>query len=294
MDIEKLLYQNPLNFYEFFLLGPLARVYSGKKKTNADGWRNYSNLLIDKFAIHSMAFYHLSEGIVEHKGSTEKVKIMGYDMFTVNAVFRVLMESYITFNHIFVYPNSDDEKQFRFLLWKVDGLLEKTKFRIDYENLPDLKAVREKDKRELSESLLAISQNDFYNILSEEERKKIYDPEKRKSLWKFTLSANKKIRPLKIIELVEQCCKTDAFVNQYKYASIHTHSNFVSLEHFEKTRSKPISNEQTDPLTRLAIFLTALIINDICNIDQNARKEFLLLPLFVQEFIDGISKSIND
>lgn len=83
---------------------------------------NYSNLLIDKFAIHSSSFFHLSEGIIEHKGSTDKVKIKGYDLFTINSVFRVMMETYITFNHIFVEPMTDEEKKFRLYLWKIDGL----------------------------------------------------------------------------------------------------------------------------------------------------------------------------
>jgi hypothetical protein len=255
---------------------------------------NYSNLLIDKFAIHSSSFFHLSEGIIEHKGSTDKIKIKGYDLFTVNSLFRVMIETYITFNHIFVEPKTDEEKQFRFYLWKIDGLFEKKKFKIDYENLPELKIVEEKDKKELSEMLDLIKLNPFYNSLNAIELLKIYDPERRKSLWKFSITENYKVRPLKIIELVEQICKTDAFINTYKYTSVHTHSGFISIEHFEKTRSKPISEEYTDPLTRLAIYLTALIIEDICKIDKNAGTQFLSLPEFFRDFITGINKSIRN
>ena len=161
MNIQKLLYQNPLVFYEYILLGPLTQVYTGKKKTNISSWMNYSNLLIDKFAIHSSSFFHLSEGIIEHKGSTDKIKIKGYDLFTVNSVFRVMIETYITFNHIFLEPKTDDEKQFRFYLWKIDGLLEKKKFKIDYENLPNLKIIQEKDKRELLEMMELIKKKHF-------------------------------------------------------------------------------------------------------------------------------------
>lgn len=294
MNIQKLLYQNPLAFYEYILLGPLTHIYGGKKKTIVSSWMNYSNLLIDKFAIHSSSFFHLSEGIIEHKGSTDKIKIKGYDLFTVNSVFRVMIETYITFNHIFVEPKTNDEKQFRFYLWKIDGLLEKKKFKVDYENLPNLKIIQEKDKLELLEMMELIKENTFYNSLETSELAKIYDPVRRKSLWKFSIIGNNKIRPLKIIELVEQICKTDAFINTYKYASVHTHSGFISIEHFEITRSKPISEEYTDPLTRLAIYLTALIIEDICKIDENAGNQFASLPEFVRDFITGINKSIRN
>ena len=130
MDIQKLLYNNPLTFYEFILLGPLTQLYVARKRTIYTDWRNYANLLIDKFAIHSASFYHLSEGIIEHKGSTEETKIKSYDLFTVNSLFRVMMETYITFNHIFVEPPTDDEKEFRFLLWKIEGFYEKKRFKI--------------------------------------------------------------------------------------------------------------------------------------------------------------------
>lgn len=294
MDIQKLLYQNPLTFYEYILLGPLTHVYYGKKKTNVSNWMNYSNLLIDKFAIHSSSFFHLSEGIIEHKGSTDKVKIKGYDIFTVNSIFRVMMETYITFNHIFVEPMTDEEKKFRFYLWKIDGLFEKKKFKIDYENPPNLKDVAEKDKQELTDTLELIKNCSFYNSLDATELLKIYEPERRKSIWKFSINENKKVRPLKIIELVEQICKTDAFINTYKYASVHSHSGYISIEHFEKTRSKPISDEYTDPLTRLAIYLTAMIIEDICKIDENAGTQFMSLPPFFRDFIKGINKSIRN
>ena len=99
---------------------------------------------------------------------------------------------------------------------------------------------------------------------------------------------------MKIIELVEQICKTDAFINTYKYASVHSHSGYISIEHFEKTRSKPISDEYTDPLTRLAIYLTAMIIEDICKIDENAGNQFLYLPEFVRDFITGMKKSMSN
>lgn len=120
----------PLEFYEYLLLGPLTSVYSARKKTSLTGFLNYSNLIIDKFAIHSSSFYHLSNGIIEHNKSTESVKMRGYDMFSVNSLFRTMIENYITFNHLFVEPKSVEEKEFRFLLWKIDGLVDKSKFSI--------------------------------------------------------------------------------------------------------------------------------------------------------------------
>jgi hypothetical protein len=293
MEIEEILYSDPLNFYEYFLLGPFSNIYSAKKKTNLTDWLNYSNLLIEKFAIHSSSFFHLSQGIIEHKSSTEKVKVTGYDLFTVNSVFRVMIETYITYNHIFVEPKTTEEKQFRFYLWKIDGFFEQNKAIIDLKN-EDLKRQKEFNDKKLEKVLDEIKQNSFYQSLQPSELIKIFNPEKKKSLWKFTISESHRIRPLKIIELIEHVCRISGFLNAYKYSSIHSHSNFISLEHFEQTRGKKISNEATDPLTRIAIYLTALLLEDICKTDENAKFEFSLLPNKLIDFINGINKSIRE
>ena len=293
MEIEEILNSDPLCFYEYLLLDPMSRIYSAKKQTILTDWMDYSNFLIEKFAIHSSSFFHLSKGIIEHKSSTEKIKVTGYDLFTVNSLFRVMIETYITYNHIFVEPKTVDEKQFRFYLWEIDGYYEQNKAIIDLRD-SDLKKQKELNVKKLEKAIENIKQNVFYKSLQPNELQKIFDSEKRKSLWKFTISENNRIRPLKIIELVEHVCKASGFINAYKYSSIHSHSNFISLEHFKETRGKTISDKITDPWTRIAIYLTALLIDDICNTDKNAKLTFSLLPIKVIDFINGINKSIRE
>jgi len=114
--VETLFKESPLELYDYLLRGPLAAVYTELKKISKKGWMTYSSLLIDKFAIHSSSFFHLSSGIIEHRKSGEQVRMNGYDLFTVNTTFRAIMETYATFNHLFVEPSSSEEKEFRFLL----------------------------------------------------------------------------------------------------------------------------------------------------------------------------------
>jgi len=52
----------------------------------------------------------------------------GYDLFSANALFPVMLETYLAFNWIFVAPQTAGEKEFRYLPWKLDGLFEKRKF----------------------------------------------------------------------------------------------------------------------------------------------------------------------
>ena len=84
--IVKYMEEYPDHFYEGLLLGPLSSIYSARMQTEYSEWMNYANLLIDKFAIHSLSFFHLSQGIVERQSDNAVKKGKGYDLFSVNAL----------------------------------------------------------------------------------------------------------------------------------------------------------------------------------------------------------------
>ena len=147
-------------------------------------------------------------------------------------------------------------------------------------------------EQEIESIIIEIENSEFIKNISDKELNKIFNPEKKKSNWRFII-INDKIKPLKIIELVQHCCKTRAFVNKYKHSSIHTHSNYPAIAEFKRMRGKLISNEYTDPIIMLAIHLTCLFISDICEIDKNAKKKLDELPNELSNFIIGMSKSIK-
>jgi hypothetical protein len=285
--------ENLLDFYEYLLLGPLTTIYSAKKKTQATELVEFSNLIIDKFAIHSSSFFHLSKGIIELKKSGEKVKMTGYDLFTVNSTFRTMMENYATFNNIFIESKTLEEQRFRFLLWKIDGLFDKQKMDIGESDFEGAKEILEKDKIVLRHTSREFESLPFYRSLDQKQLYKIYKADKEKYNWRFTIDESGIITPLKISDLIKCTCKTRGFINTYRYTSIHTHTNYLAIEHFKQTRGVPISKEYTNPISKLAIYLTCLIISDICSLDENARSEFEVLPNEVKEYIEGIKNAIK-
>jgi hypothetical protein len=271
----------------------LTDIYVERKKTSVEGWQQYSNLLIDKFAIHSSTFFHISEGLIEHSSSNDDQKRKGYDLFTANTTFRVIMETYVAFNHIFVEPTTEEEKHFRFLLWKLDGLFQLTKYDIEINDFESAQSILETKTREREATIRELQENCFLKKFSESERVKIFDPEKKKAKWRFQFE-NRRIRPLQIIDLIKHCCKIRAFVNMYRYSSIHTHSNFPSVDEFREIRGRLINDKYIDSVTRLGIYLTCLMICDICRIDSNSKRKFDSLPKSLTGFIEGITKSVME
>ncbi len=288
---KELLYNNPLIFYEYLLLNPLTEIYMVRKKASIQNWEEYSNLLIDKFAIHSSSFHHLSKGIIEHRNSGETLKMTGYDLFTVNTVFRAIMETYATFNHIFVQPKTLEEKEFRFLLWKLDGYYQVKKYKINVSDFEGVEKVLEDNENIITSTIQQIHNSSFIKTLKKEQIIKIFNPENKSCKWRF-LIRNGNIKCMQIIDLIEHTFRTRAFINAYKHSSIHIHSNFPAIDDFKKKRGKTISKEYTDPLTRLAIYLTCLMIYDICNINANANKVFQSYAPELKNFIEGMSTTI--
>lgn len=285
------LYNDPLIFYEFLLLNPLKEIYMARKKSSIPVWEQYSNLLIDKFAIHSSTFYHLSEGIIEHKKSGEKVKVSGYDLFTVNTVFRAIMETYATFNHIFVEPKTEEEKEFRFLLWKLDGYYQIKKYKINVSDFEGAEKVLEDNEKIITSTIEQIHNTSFIKTLKKEQVSKIFNPDNKSCKWRFLIK-NGNIKGMQIIDLIEHTFRTRAFINAYKHSSVHIHSNYPAIDDFRQKRGKTISKQYTDPFTRLAVYLTCLMIYDICNIDANANKVLQSYTPELKNFIEGMSKSI--
>ncbi|HEX7903874.1 MAG TPA: DUF5677 domain-containing protein [Chitinophagaceae bacterium] len=294
--MKHLFEENLDDFYEYLLLGPLSTLYTAKKKTSATELIEYSNLIIDKFAIHSASFFHLSKGIIELRNSGEKVKMTGYDLFTVNSTFRAMMENYATFNNIFIESKTTEEQWFRFLLWKIDGLFEKQKFDIAESDFEGAKEILEKDKLILENTIQEFESLPFYQSLDPRQLYKIYKVDKsgkEKFNWRFTIDENGSITPLKISDLIKHTCRIKAFTNNYRYTSIHTHTNYLAIEHFQQMRGIPISDKYTKPITKLAIYLTCLFIRDMCILDENAKSEFQTLPYMVRDYIDGMANTIK-
>ncbi|MBI3518669.1 MAG: hypothetical protein HY062_04840 [Bacteroidetes bacterium] len=283
----------PLQTYEVYLLNHLTKIYSARKEVIRTDWTKHSDLLIDKFAIHSSTLFQLIDGIIEHKSVDPNVRKFSFDLFSVNSLLRVLIETYITFNHIFVLGKSEDEKEFRFLLWQLDGLLEQKKFKINNDDFEEVESILNANKTKIDSLFDQITATAFYKTITKTELVKIFDTDKRKTNWKFKITEDNRIIPLKIIELVELTCVSRTFINLYKYTSTHTHSGYVSIEHFEKMRGKQVSDDYVNPLVNQANILTIFLIKDICSIDTNAQKAFLNLSDNTRHEIIGINKAFR-
>jgi hypothetical protein len=278
----------PIEKLEELLLFHLTKVYDARKTTKRAGLERYSDLLIDKFAIHTGTLFHLLNGLIEAKGSNKKERKMAIDVFTINSLIRVIMETYVTFHHLFVNFKSPEEKEFKLLLWKLEGYFEKKKLRVFGSDFTEAVNLIAQDDIEIASVSTQIENHPFRSQLTPSEFQRIFSAKDKKAAWRF-LHKNGQARLLKIIDLVEYTCPTRAYFNLYRYASMHTHSGFVSIEHFEKMRGQILSEEYVNNFPRLASVLTILLIVDLASIDENTRIVFDAFPEGDKMDFNGVS-----
>lgn len=286
--------KNPLALYETIMLNHFSLIGSAMKHTPHADWNKFGGFLIDKYAIHSASLFHLMEGLIEHTSSSPQEKKMGYDVFSINTLFRSLIETYATFHLLFVYPQTENEKHFRFLLWQLDGLREQQRFRTEKTDFTGAEQLLISNQKKIDDLCREIEQHPYLLSLQGHSRIKLFDPVTRKPNWKFRREGTDQVKILKIIEFVELTCTQRSFINLYQYASMHTHSGYLALENFEKVRGKILSSDSTDPMIRQAILLTFLVIKDMCQIDKKALEQFLLFPSEDQYFINRMVTALRD
>ena len=282
-----------LDVFESLLLYHLTKVYTGRKKTVRTNWTRYSDLLVDKFANHAGTLCHIIKGFIEvEKG--ENWKKVSTDVFSTYTLLRSLVETYATFNHIFVSPQTDDEKEFRFLIWQIEGLLSQEKFKIypsDFEGAGDILSQNSKQLHSVKSKL---EESSFFKKIGSAELAKIYNFEKSQAHWKFTYDSEKQtITRLNILQLVEVACPIKAYYNFYKYASMHTHAGFISVERYERIRGKVLPEGFFSPFINLGSYTTILLIKDLCTIDTNANSVFEAFDLKERDIINFVYGAIK-
>jgi len=262
-----------------FSMAPVYFAYKKSLATNNNNIDEYSIFLIDKFASQSSTFYHISNGFIESIRSTEEQVLTGFDIFSFNSTFRAIIETYVTFNGLFVTPANVEEKKAKFLLWKIDGLTEKAKLEFEEDVLS-----LESDKKQIQLWEDEFEQSDFYKLFNEKGIKEIYKRGKVHN-WKFTTTGIN-VKPYGTLKFSKIVTKSTAISNIYNLTSMHVHSGFYAIEQFKKVRGKIVNDNYIDSNLVQAVYITACLIKDLTKINEGAMKAYNNLDIGSKEIIE--------
>ena len=152
------------------LLGSLATLGEALKGTQVTSRQRPAETLFTKFFAHACSALSLSRGT-----TVEELGIGFFDPSSINVICRAALESLLVLHYLFVEPETEDEREFRYRCWVISGLRE-------VEGLPerliqDVESLREAIQRNLD----ALEGTARFQELTHKVKKRVKSGEK----WRF-------------------------------------------------------------------------------------------------------------
>jgi len=205
------------------LLGLLFRVSAGiKGVVTADPNRlQDAEGLAVKFAFHSASIFYLTRGTTIEDFPSEPLDFV--DAASISVIARAAFETFLTFHHVFVSPQTDQDREFRYWAWLLSGLCERQKFPATLEKHQKQRA---DEKKQIQEHHKNLDANSIFQSLSKKQKDNI-----KKGRWWQVYGGWKRIA-------------TDAGLNElhasavYGYLCGWAHSDSLSVLQVHTAKSK--------------------------------------------------------
>lgn len=141
------------------------------------------------------------------------------DFSSIIVLTRAAFENYLTFHYLFVAPNNEEEKRFRFLAWVIGGL-DRTKYKPAFEE--DIKKWEE-EVQMIEEMRKKIEDNAFFKGLHVNNQKQVLNGKWRLPGW---------------FELATDAGFNETFFRQqYMFLCAYAHSNRQSVLQIQQLRT---------------------------------------------------------
>jgi len=137
-------------------------------KTQIKKHEDYYETHYFKFVLQSLTLRHLFDG------TPLKLIKPGHSYIDISSIYsltRSLMESFLTINYLYYNPKSEDQANFRYLLYIASGLNSRQKFPVNSEAS---KKKQEAERQEIEAILSEIKENKHFSTIHPDKQKHIF------------------------------------------------------------------------------------------------------------------------
>ncbi len=218
--------------------------------------------LANKFIAHALTVLNLSRGYkVEELPSFQPVNFT--DSWSIDVLTRAAMEAFLIFHYVFYAPTTIEEKDYRYLTYKVAGLAERQNL---LAGSPEHQIIRAQEKKFLEELHIKLESNAVFQSLTNKQQNKIFSG---KSEWKWKPNGEGVVSWREIA--------TDARLSNmlashtYSYLSGHAHSSNTSvLQVLQALEHKDLSTLVKFAMSVINV-LIANMIREYCGLFSKAQ-----------------------
>ena len=229
--------------------------------------------LLNTFKISTLKSISIMNSAQNFKYECDYANLTMTDPFSTWCLVRAQFESYCNFNNICIQQNSEEEKELKYLAWKMAGLKNRQIFSANTEEHIDKK---EAERLEIEEIKSKIASNSLFSTLTGGSNT-ILNVNKNK--WQIVINSNS-ATTVGWQDLLENSgVNFSGFSKFYTYLSILNHPTYISSIQFKDIYYASNNNEE---VTRLALdcsnIIMSLFIMDLCNYSEKFKNYFDTLP----------------
>ena len=197
------------------LIDLLVRIINANKGYStsevSNGNRLYdAHCLANKFVDHVLTLLYISHGT--YVNTIPSFKFDFIDSASIDIIARAAFESFLVFHHVYFSPSTEEDKDFRYLCYKIAGVS-------DRQDIPITSKEHEKkiagERALISELYDKLKSNDLFVKLTEKQQRQILKGKWRLLSWK---------------DIAKDAGFGEMIANHiYKYLSGHAHSSWLSI-----------------------------------------------------------------
>ncbi len=192
---------------------------AGQKIPEGINYIHYAEGLGQKTINHILTARYLMDGY--HLGLGNNLYEGKIDFSSIAILTRAALETYLTFNHIFIAPENEDEKRFRYTLWDIGGYLD----RQDFEPTNDeFIALKESERLAIERLRKELKEKNIFKELSPKNQKQALNGQWKLDKYWGDLA-------------VGACFKKEFFRQQYKFLCGYAHSSRLSIIQIQQNKT---------------------------------------------------------
>lgn len=221
--------------------------------------------LTDKFVNHAVTILHLSRGI---ELTLPSFKFSLADFASIDVLTRVLLEACLTFHYVFYAPQTEEEKNCHYWVYKAAGIAERIATPASTEESERKQAEEIKELNKLHQRL---EENAAFQRLTDKQKKRISKGEWRLKSWRE-------------IAIDAGFSKTMAS-KIYRYLSGSAHSSFLSVFLSVETQKSGTQEEAIIVSQAIANTVIANMVREYCGLFPKAHAIWSAHPE-TREFVE--------
>lgn len=201
-----------------------------------------------KIMSHIISAHYLSKGY--QLATNKHLFAEQIDFSSVSLLVRAALESYLTFNYVFVSAQTEDDLTFRFKCWNLGGFIDRSDFIPTEERHFKLKEFESEQIKTIQNELQQFKA--FKNLSAGDKKNALNGKWKLSNSWsKLAVNAgfNKKF-----------------FDDQYKFLCSHAHSSRLSIIQVQQTKDLKSQSEMTKSSIGILMIVLAKYLFDYINL----------------------------